>query len=363
MEAKIDHALLEAAQGAAAARGVPFHLFSPDGPSGYDPLAHGSVDERSERLIAVESWGSADAGFYRQAASPFLRLVLRVLDAGSEPVTLASVARHCDPDELINLASAGGDQEVLAEVTPTIAGLQGDQQRAVAGLRARLQNLASSDLARAWLDPSAAPRPSTCARRSPGARSSTSASTPIAPATSAGRSPRWSCSTSAPPPAPLMGEGVGTFVGDRRVRGAGGTGRRPPLRARAGGRFQRRGRHPDARRPARRRARGPRADRRDDLGDRLSPDRRAGRCGVGGAADRRDADLAVDDPHRPLRAPHLGGHPHPRLPLRGQPVSSCSDCGPGRPTWPSWIAAMRAQLAGAGRARLGAAARRLREER
>jgi len=154
MEAKNDSALLETAEGAAAARGVAFHLFSPDGPSGYDPLAHGSVDERSERLIAVESWGSADAGFYRQAASPFLRLVLRVLDAGAEPVTLASVAHHCTPDELINLASRGGDAEVIAEINQTIAALQGDQLRAVAGLRARLQNLASSDFARAWLDPS-----------------------------------------------------------------------------------------------------------------------------------------------------------------------------------------------------------------
>jgi hypothetical protein len=153
LEAKTDRALREAAERAAAARGAPFHLFSPNGPSGYDPLAYGSVDERSERLIAVESWGSADADFYRQAASPFLRLVLRTLDRSTEPVTLASVARNCEPDELVNLASAGGDPEVVAEVKATIATLHGDQQRAVSGLRARLQNLASSDLARAWLDP------------------------------------------------------------------------------------------------------------------------------------------------------------------------------------------------------------------
>ena len=153
LEAKTDRALLEASRGAAAARGAAFHLFSPTGPGVYDPLAHGSVDERSERLIAVESWGSADADFYRQAASPFLRQVLRVLDAGDRPVTLASVASSCGPDELVNLAGEVDDREVLAEVKATIAALHGDQQRAVAGLRARLQNLASSDLARAWLDP------------------------------------------------------------------------------------------------------------------------------------------------------------------------------------------------------------------
>jgi hypothetical protein len=153
LEAKTDRALLEAAEAAAAARGVPFHLFSPDGPSGYDPLTYGSVDERSERLIAVENWGSADADFYRQAASPFLRLVLRVLDRSEARVTLGTVARHCEPDELENLALETGDPEVVAEVGTTVAGMRSDQLRAVAGLRARLQNLASSELARAWLDP------------------------------------------------------------------------------------------------------------------------------------------------------------------------------------------------------------------
>ena len=203
MEAKNDRALREAAEAAAAARGVAFHLFSPDGPSGYDPLGHGSVDERSERLIAVENWGSADAGFYRQAASPFLRLVLRVLDAGTEPVTLASVAHHCVPDELVNLASRGGDAEVIAEVHQTIAALQGDQLRAPSRACGRVCRTSPPPISRApGSTPPTAPRASTCARRSPGARSSTFASTPTAPATSAGRSPRWSCSTSAPPPAP-----------------------------------------------------------------------------------------------------------------------------------------------------------------
>jgi hypothetical protein len=153
LEAKTDRVLREAAEAAAASRGVAFHLFSPGGPSTYDPLAYGSVDERSERLIAVENWGSADADFYRQAASPFLRLALRMLDRSGQRVTLAAVARHCDPDELENLALACGDSEVAAEVATTIAGLRSDQQRAIAGLRARLQNLASSEFARAWLDP------------------------------------------------------------------------------------------------------------------------------------------------------------------------------------------------------------------
>lgn len=153
LEAKTDRALRDAAAGAAAARGVPFHFVSPDGPSAYDPLGHGSIDERSERLVAVESWGSADADFYRQAASPFLRLVLRTLDRLSERATLGAVARCCDPDELENLVAESGDPRAVEEVGEAISGLRADERRAIAGLRARLRNLASSEFARAWLDP------------------------------------------------------------------------------------------------------------------------------------------------------------------------------------------------------------------
>lgn len=154
LEAKTDPALCEAAELAAKKRGRPFYLCSPVGYSGYDPLAHGSVDERSERLIAVESWGSGDADFYRQAASPFLRLVLRVLDASGEKVTLARVAKLCNPDELENFAlESGKSSEMLSEIGAAAAGLRADQLRAIAGLRARLENLSSSDFARAWLDP------------------------------------------------------------------------------------------------------------------------------------------------------------------------------------------------------------------
>jgi len=153
LEAKSDRTLLDAAQAAAAQRQTRFHLLSPDGPSTYDPLARGSVDERSERLIAVESWGSTDAGFYRQASSPYLRMVLRTLDSSIPRVTLSTVAHYCDPDELQNLARQCEDAELAAEVSMTCKGLRSDQQRAIAGLAARLQNLASSEFARNWLDP------------------------------------------------------------------------------------------------------------------------------------------------------------------------------------------------------------------
>jgi hypothetical protein len=150
---KSDGAICAAARSAAAARDVSFRLISPEGPCGYDPLADGDVDERSERLIAAQGWGSADAEFYRQAASPFLRLVLRALEAAGKPLTLAAVARGCDPDELGSLAVEAKSAELGEEVTAELEAMRADERRAVAGLHARLRNLASSEFARAWLDP------------------------------------------------------------------------------------------------------------------------------------------------------------------------------------------------------------------
>jgi hypothetical protein len=156
IEAKNDAALLRAAEGAASAAGVPLRLIAPSGPCGYDPLARGSVDERSERLIAAQAWGSEDADFYRQAASPFLRNVLRALDAAGAPATLAAVAERCDPDELENLVCELEAPELVEELIRAIGAIRADEKRAIVGLRARLRNLATSEFARAWLDPARA---------------------------------------------------------------------------------------------------------------------------------------------------------------------------------------------------------------
>ncbi|HET7054194.1 MAG TPA: TraM recognition domain-containing protein [Solirubrobacterales bacterium] len=153
LEAKSDEALRAAAAQAAARRGVPFRLISPEGPCGYDPLAHGSVDERSERLVAAQEWGSGDADFYRQAASPFLRSALEVLDASPEPLSLSRLAECLDPDRLAELAIEECPEALALEVREQAKLLRADERRAIAGMRARLRNLASSQFAGRWLDP------------------------------------------------------------------------------------------------------------------------------------------------------------------------------------------------------------------
>jgi len=153
IEAKKDEHLRFAAQAAAAARGVPFRLISPNGDHVYDPIAEGTVDERAERLIAVQPFGSADADFYRQASSPFLRMVVRALDKSPEPATLSTVAENCNADLLKENVADLKDDELLTEIIAYVKNLGADEARAIGGLRARLFNLANSDFAEKWLDP------------------------------------------------------------------------------------------------------------------------------------------------------------------------------------------------------------------
>jgi len=155
LEAKSDEALREAAAAAAAQVGAPFRLISPEGPDGYDPLARGGLDERSERLIAAQDWGTGDADFYRQAASPFLRRALEVLDASREPLSLSRLAGAFDPDRLAELAIEECPEPLALEVREQAKLLRADERRAIAGMGARLRNLASSQFAGRWLDAAA----------------------------------------------------------------------------------------------------------------------------------------------------------------------------------------------------------------
>ncbi len=59
----------------------------------------------------------------------------------------------CDPNELENLVCELRSPRLREELNRATGALRADEQRAIAGLRARLRNLASSEFARAWLDP------------------------------------------------------------------------------------------------------------------------------------------------------------------------------------------------------------------
>ena len=153
LEAKSDEALREAAQRAAARRGARFRLISPEGPDGYDPLAHGDSDERSERLVAAQGWGGADAQFYREASSPFLRKAIEVHAAAPGPISLQRLAAKFEPEDVVELAIEECPEALALEVREEVSNLLSDERRAIAGMRARLRNLATSRFAARWLDP------------------------------------------------------------------------------------------------------------------------------------------------------------------------------------------------------------------
>lgn len=153
LEAKSDEALREAAQRAASRRGARFRLISPEGPDGYDPLAHGDSDERSERLLAAQGWGGADSQFYREASSPFLRRAIEVHAAAPGPISLQRLAARFEPEEVVELAIEQCPEALALRVREEVADLLADERRAIAGMRARLRNLATSRFAARWLDP------------------------------------------------------------------------------------------------------------------------------------------------------------------------------------------------------------------
>ena len=153
LEAKSDEALREAAQRAASRRGARFRLVSPEGPDGYDPLANGDSDERSERLVAAQGWGGADAQFYREASSPFLRKAIEVHAATPGPISLQRLAAKFEPEDLMELAIEECPEWLALEVREEVRNLLSDERRAIAGMRARLRNLATSRFAARWLNP------------------------------------------------------------------------------------------------------------------------------------------------------------------------------------------------------------------
>ncbi len=131
---------------AAATAGRPFQLWTPDGPSVWNPLAHGNATELKDKLIATERFTEPH---YQRAAERFVQAALQVLhDAHPErPVTLDEVVGAMDPRRLAGLlrhvprTRAQQTQEYLAGLTP-------DQLSAIRGLGTRLAIISESHTGR-----------------------------------------------------------------------------------------------------------------------------------------------------------------------------------------------------------------------
>lgn len=135
-------AFTEALKQAAEAAGRPFSVWSPDGPSHWNPLACGNATELKDKLIATERFTEPH---YQRAAERYVQQVLQVLDTinpGQQP-SLQQVVELLEPRRLA-IAARELPQARADRLREYITGLTPDQTSAVRGLASRLAIMTES---------------------------------------------------------------------------------------------------------------------------------------------------------------------------------------------------------------------------
>jgi type IV secretory pathway TraG/TraD family ATPase VirD4 len=130
---------------AAAAAGRPFKLWTPEGPTHWNPLQHGNATELKDKLICTERFTEPH---YQRAAERYLQTILQVLQSvhPDRPPTLTEVVELMDTRRLpaalrdVPRPLANRVQEYLPSITP-------DQRSAIRGLQTRLAIITESESA------------------------------------------------------------------------------------------------------------------------------------------------------------------------------------------------------------------------
>lgn len=132
---------------AAEEAGRPFRLWTPDGPTTWNPLAYGSATELKDKLISTEWFSEIH---YQRAAERYLQTALQVLKAArgpNRPPTLDEVVWAMEPSRLEGLLRAvPGD--LANRVHDYLGELTGDQLSGISGFRTRLAIITESDTSR-----------------------------------------------------------------------------------------------------------------------------------------------------------------------------------------------------------------------
>jgi conjugal transfer pilus assembly protein TraD len=134
------------------AAGRSLRVWTPEGPTHWNPLAHGGPTALKDRLISAERFSEPH---YQRAAERYLQTALQVLAAHEpgRPPHLSEVVALMEPGRLRALARTA--PEPLAQrVEGYLEALTPDQLSAARGLGTRLALLSESDAGR-WLQPSA----------------------------------------------------------------------------------------------------------------------------------------------------------------------------------------------------------------
>ncbi len=128
---------------AARAAGRELRVWTPDGPSTWNPLAHGNPTALKDKLISTERFTEPH---YQRAAERYVQTAFQVLRAAhpDRPAQVDEVVAVLEPRRLAGLLRAV--PEPLAErVQDYLAGLTRDQLSAVRGLGTRLALISESD--------------------------------------------------------------------------------------------------------------------------------------------------------------------------------------------------------------------------
>jgi conjugal transfer pilus assembly protein TraD len=130
----------------ARATGRPFRLWTLDGSTYWNPLAHGNATELKDKLIATERFTEPH---YQRAAERYVQMALQVMkeSAPRRAITLAGVVAMLEPAKLA-AATRSLPRERSEYVRAYVSTLTSDQVSAVRGLASRLAILTESHTGR-----------------------------------------------------------------------------------------------------------------------------------------------------------------------------------------------------------------------
>jgi type IV secretory pathway TraG/TraD family ATPase VirD4 len=151
IDPKGDEQLRDGLREVAEAAGAPFLGWSPSGPLGYNPYAHGTDTEIADKALSGEVFTEPH---YLRQAQRYLGHAVRTMRGAGVEVTAASLMAHMNPDQLEQTAKRlpAEHKQVLHEYLDSLS----ERSRSdLSGVRDRLSILAESDVA-PWLDPGAA---------------------------------------------------------------------------------------------------------------------------------------------------------------------------------------------------------------
>jgi type IV secretory pathway TraG/TraD family ATPase VirD4 len=133
---------------AAAAAGRRFIVWTPEGPTVYNPFARGSETEIADKALAGERFTEPH---YQRQAQRYLGHAVRALRANGEQVSLRRLVEMLDPMAL-ELLARDLEQERATTVHAYLDALTPRQRSDLTGVRDRLAIMVESDVG-PWLDP------------------------------------------------------------------------------------------------------------------------------------------------------------------------------------------------------------------